>query len=163
MLLVILDQAQVSHPPDDHTEPSYNLGKLLTRLKCFVHISHFIPCWIYFCCKSVDNPPKLPILRHFPVKDGSVDIAEKIGTDYKHFGTLLLNDIDGSKVNNIEMSKRGDPVGITAEILEQWLQGRGITPVTWQTLITCLRNMKMIVLADGIKSTLSKYTHSQEL
>lgn len=49
------------------------------------------------------------------MKDGSVDIAEKIGTDYKHFGTLLLNDIDGSKVNNIEMSKRGDPVGITAE------------------------------------------------
>ena len=97
------------------------------------------------------------------MKDGSVDIVEKIGTDYKHFGTLLLNDIDGSKVNNIEMSKRGNPVGITAEILEQWLQGRGRMPVTWQTLIKCLRDMKMIVLADGIESTLSKYTHSQEL
>ena len=116
-----------------------------------------------FCCKSVDNPPKLPILRHFPVKDGSVDIAEKIGTDYKHFGTLLLNDNDGSKVNNIEMSKRGDPVGITAEILEQWLQGRGRMPVTWQTLIKCLRDMKKIVLADAIESSLSKHTHSLEL
>jgi len=97
------------------------------------------------------------------VKDQSVDIAEKIGADYKHFGTLLLKDIDGSKVNNIEMSKRGDPVGVTAEILEQWLQGRGRMPVTWQTLITCLRDMKIIVLADDIESSLSKHTHSQEL
>ena len=97
------------------------------------------------------------------MKDGSVDIAEKIGTNYKHFGTLLLNDNDGNKVNNIEMSKRGNPVGITAEILEQWLQGRGRMPVTWQTLIKCLRDMKMIVLADDIESSLSKYTCSQEL
>ena len=97
------------------------------------------------------------------MKDGSVDVAEKIGTNYKHFGTQLLNDNDGSKVNNIEMSKRPDPVGITAEILEQWLQGRGRMPVTWQTLIKCLRDIKMIVLADDIESSLSKHTHSQEL
>lgn len=97
------------------------------------------------------------------MKGRYVDIAGKIGTDYKHFRTLLLNDNDGSKVNNIEMSKRGDPVGITAEILEQWLQGRGRMPVTWQTLIKCLRDMKMIVLADDIESSLSKYTRSQEL
>lgn len=97
------------------------------------------------------------------MRDGSVDIAEKIGADYKHFGTLLLNDNDGSKVNNIEMSKRGDPTEIAAEIFEQWLQGRGRMPVTWQTLIKCLRDMKRIVLADAIESSLSKHTHSQEL
>ena len=97
------------------------------------------------------------------MKDGSVDTAEKIGTDYKHFGALLLNDNDGSKVNNIEMSKCGDPIGITAEILEQWLQGRGRMPVTWQTLIKCLRDMKRIVLVDAIESSLSKHTHSLEL
>ena len=117
---------------------------------------------ISFCYKSVDNSPKLPILRHFPVKDRYFDIAEKIGTNYEHFGTLLLNDIDGSKINNIEKLKHGDPVGITAEILEQWLQGKGRLPVTWQTLIKCLRDMKMTVLADYIESSLSKHSHSQE-
>ena len=74
-----------------------------------------------------------------------------------------MNDNDRSKVNNIEMSKHGDPIGITAEILEQWLQGRGRMPVTWQTLIKCLRDMKRIVLADAIESSLSKHTHSLEL
>ena len=97
------------------------------------------------------------------MKDRSVNIAEKIGTDYKHFGTLLLSDSDGSKVNIIEMSKHGDPVAITAEILEQWLQGRGRKPVTWQTLIKCLRDMQRIVLADDIENSLLKRTHSQEL
>ena len=119
---------------------------------------------ISFCYKSVDNPPKLLILRHFPVKDRYFDIAEKIGTNYEHFGTLLLNDIDGSKINKIEKLKHGDPVGITAEILEQWLQGKGRLPVTWQTLIKCLRDTKMTVLADYIESSsLSKHSHSQEL
>ena len=159
----ISDQTQVPLPPDDSTGLPFNLGKLLANLSILItpHIVSFANS--IFCCKSVDTPPELPILRHFPVRDGYVDIAEKIGTDYKHFGTLLLNDNDGSKVNNIEMSKRGDPTEIAAEIFEQWLQGRGRMPVTWQTLIKCLRDMKRIVLADAIESSLSKHTHSQEL
>lgn len=159
----ISDQTQVPLPPDDGAGLPFNLGKLLANLSILItlHIVSFANS--IFCCKSVDTPPKLPILRYFPVRDRSVDIAEKIGTDYKHFGTLLLNDNDGSKVNNIEMSKRGDPTEIAAEILEQWLQGRGRMPVTWQTLIKCLRDMKRIVLADAVESSLSKHTHSQEL
>ena len=159
----IAGQTLVPHPPDDNVG-SFNLGKALARLKYILFTRHILsPAKSTFCCNSVDVLPKLPILRHFPVKDGSLDVAEKIGTDYKHFGTLLLNDSDGSKVNNIDMSKRGNPVLITVEILEQWLQGRGRMPVTWQTLIECLRDMNMIVLANKIETTLSKHTHSQEL
>ena len=110
---------------------------------------------------SVDNTPKLPILRHFPVKDSFIDIAEEIATDYKHFGTLLLNDDGGSKVSNIEM-KHEDPVDITFEILKQWLQGKGRMPVTWQTLVNCLRELKLHVLADSIQSSLSKHSVSMD-
>ena len=105
-------------------------------------------------CKSVDNPPKLPILRHFPGKDGHIDIAEKIATDYKHFGTLLLNDDDGSKVSIIE-KEHGKTIDIMVEILEQWLQGKGRMPVTWQTLVKCLQESKLHVLANSIKNMLS--------
>ena len=112
-------------------------------------------------CKSVDNTPKLPILRRFPVKDSSIDIAEEIATDYKHFGTLLLNDDGGSKVSIIEM-KHGDPVDITVEILEQWLQGKGRMPVTWKTLVKCLQESKLHVLANSIQSSLSKHSVSMD-
>ena len=58
------------------------------------------------CMESADITPSLDALRNFPVKNRTIDIAEKIGANYEHFGTLLLNDIDGTKVNNIEAAKR---------------------------------------------------------
>ena len=104
---------------------------------------------------SADDVPSLSVLRNFNVKDGSIDIAEKIGTDYERFGTLLLNDNDGSIVKNIEISKRGDPVHITVEILRQWRQGRGRRPTTWRTLVKCLQDTGLNVLADQIDYSLS--------
>ena len=101
------------------------------------------------------------VLRHFPLKNSFIDIAQKIATDYKLFGTQLLKDGDGSKVCIIEM-KNGDPVDITVEILEQWLQGRGRRPVTWQTLIECLRDTDLNVLADNMESILLEHHESKD-
>ena len=89
-------------------------------------------------CTSVDDPPTLDCLRHFPVTNGHMDLAEEIGADYEKFGTLLLEDKKGNKVKNIKVAERGDPVGITVEILKQWLQGKGRKPVTCNTLVKCL-------------------------
>ena len=113
--------------------------------------------------KSPDDPPNLSALRNFTVKEGAIDIAEKIGTDYEHFGTLLLNDNDGTKVKNIETSKHGDPVHITVEILKQWRQGKGRSPVTWRTLVDCLRGTGLNVLADKIELSLSSLNGSKDL
>ena len=114
--------------------------------------------------------PTLDALRHFPVKDRFIDIAKKIATEYKLFGTQLLKDSDGNEVCIIEM-KHGDPVDITVEILKQWLQGKGKMPITWQTLVKCLRDTGLNVLADIIESSLSENNggkdsdrvHSKEL
>ena len=46
-------------------------------------------------------------------------------------------------------------VAITLEILRQWLQGKSRMPDTWLTLIKCLRDTGLNVLADDIKSALS--------
>ena len=113
------------------------------------------------CMESEDITPSLDALRHFPTMNGPIDIAEKIGTDYEQFGTLLLKDEDGSKVNNIEVSKRGHPVDITVEILEQWRLGRGRSPVTWPTLVECLRDIKLTVLADKIEKSLSEHNRNK--
>ena len=123
----------------------------------------YCPCLAGYVssCKSVDNSPKLPILRHFPVKDSFIDIVEEIATNYRHFGTRLLNDDGGSKVRIIEM-KHEDPVDITVEILEQWLQGKGRLPDTWQTLVKCLRELKLHVLANSIQSSLSQHIVSRD-
>ena len=95
------------------------------------------------------------------MKDEFIDIAEKIGADYKHLGLLLLEDDDGNKVNNIEISKHWNPTDIADEILRQWRLGKGKEPVTWGTFVECLRATRLSVLADSIVHSLSKQDDSK--
>ena len=66
------------------------------------------------------------------------------------FGIFLLDDTQGSAVRNIESRCHGDPEGVVKEILRQWLQGQG-TPVTWENLISTLRDIDLNVLASEIE------------
>ena len=90
-----------------------------------------------------------------------MDLVIEIGPEYEKFGTLLLEEKMGNKVKNIKISERGNPVDITVEILKQWLQGKGRKPVTWQTLVTCLRDTDLNVLADNIEISLSEHDGSK--
>ena len=106
--------------------------------------------------KSLGIPLNLPAIRRFPGKNKFFDIAEEIGPDYERFGTFLLEDNNGNKIKIIERNKRGDVVEINAEILRQWLQGKGRRPVTWNTLIQCMQDSELHVLSEHIESSLSK-------
>ena len=106
---------------------------------------------------NADDSPALTELRNFPAKDSgrSIDVAAEIGTDYEHFGTLILEDQTGSRVKSIDKTKHGDTVDIAVEILRLWLQGKGRLPVTWRTLVECLQDIGLNVLANNIKRGLS--------
>ena len=93
----------------------------------------------------------------FPWEGQPIDIAAQIGTDYNKFGTLILEDNNGKKINNIKMAELGDPVDTAVAILKMWIEGKGKTPVTWQTLVTCLRKTGLNVLADDIETVLSEH------
>lgn len=114
-----------------------------------------------FSCKSADDPPALDALRNFPVKNRHSDIAAEIGPDYEKFGTLLLEDKTGYKIKIIRMQEHNDPLRITIEILQQWLQGKGRKPVVWQTLVKCLQETGLEVLADNMKHSLSEHNRSK--
>ena len=92
------------------------------------------------------------------MKDGSknIDIVTEIQNDYKHLGGCLLEDASGNKVAGIERHKRDYPDEITVEILRQWLQGKGKEPVTWWTLVECLREANLKVAAGYIVGELSQ-------
>ena len=116
------------------------------------------------CFQSTDGSPTLPELQRFPVKDTFKDIVAEIQNDYEQFGTILLEDSNGVKIKGIAMSKLGDPVAITVEILREWLKGKGRTPVTWRTFVKCLRESGLNVPADYIEAALggSKYSQQQQ-
>ena len=91
------------------------------------------------------------------MKNAFIDIVVNIGPDYEKFGTLLLEDKYGNEIKIIRTFERDDPLHIVSEILKQWLQGKGRTPVTWRTLVRCLRDTKLNVLADKIEISLLKH------
>ena len=129
----------------------------MVNLLLYIHVETIVSS-----CTSTDAPPSLDVLRRFPVKNVHIDIPEQIGADYGKFGTFLLEDKSGNKVKNIKVSEHGDPLLITVEILHQWLQGKGKKPVTWQTLVTCLQDTGLYVLAKNIDDSLSEHNESKE-
>ena len=112
--------------------------------------------YFYLCSHPAGDRPNLLELHNFPVKDGFKDIVADIQNDYKQLGMRLLEDSSGLRIKGIEKDKRGNPVDITDEILQQWLQGSGRLPVTWETLITCLQDAKLNVAAGYIEDALSQ-------
>jgi len=101
------------------------------------------------------NRPTLPLLLEFPSNAGSVNIVERVGTNYEMLCTLLLNDDTGAITDAIIEECRGNAPNINYKVLQKWIQGRGRQPVTWDTLVGVLRSINLSELANTIGSALS--------
>lgn len=67
----------------------------------------------------------------------------------------LLKDSNGQMVKGIATDQNYNPYRTTSAILQRWLNGGGL-PVTWPTLVKCLRDAKLNAAADDIESALSQ-------
>jgi hypothetical protein len=100
------------------------------------------PSLLAHAASGSTGQPTLPQLLRLKV-------PQRVGVHASNFGIFLLDDTLGSAVRNIEAKCRGDSVAVVKEILQQWLQGQGI-PVTWENLISTLRDIDLNVLASEI-------------
>ena len=75
---------------------------------------------------------------------------------YKTFGILLLNDLTGAKIAAIAQRCLNGGEQINIEILQEWLQGKGKKPVSWQTLVDVLKDTGLSELAMDIETSLSQ-------
>ena len=98
-------------------------------------------------CYIVSGPPTLPQLLR-------LKIPQRVGANYSTFGILLLNDAVGSRVRALKKECQGDTDDTILRILEEWLEGRGVEPVTWETLIKTLRDCDLSTLADEVHQKL---------
>ena len=71
------------------------------------------------------------------------------------FGTLLLQDEYGNKMENITENCRGRPERITMEVLREWLAGKGVE-VSWDSLISTLTQSELPLMAKQIQMALDK-------
>ena len=96
----------------------------------------------------------MPQLLNFPGKSGEINITEKMGTNYKTFGILLLKDDNGAKIDSIIAKEEGESIHISLKILSKWLQGEGMQPPMWSTIIEVLKKSNLRVLAEEISSVI---------
>ena len=123
-----------SHPdvqPDDET-------MLLKKCSSSPHVNY-----------SYSPAPTLGELIKF---EGRRNVVEEIGTKYRTLGTLLLKDRTGAIVDAIELKHHYTAESISFDILKRWIQGKGMRPVAWKTLVGVLRDIKMRTLADDIEA-----------
>ena len=106
----------------------------------------------YLTAVSGDGPTLPELLQ--------LNILQWVADKYKSFGTVLLNDVTGTKMAIIRDKCRGDhPERITMEILRDWLQGKGID-VSWESLIETLRKCGLSYRADQIQMALDQHKFS---
>ena len=100
----------------------------------------------------ISEPPNMLNILELGLLDRIVNKAGERDT----VGTSLLNDLTGDKLANIEENKRGHAQSINREILRLWLKGEGLTPVTWNTLITALLKAKLKTLAAEVLASIDE-------
>lgn len=94
-----------------------------------------------------DEPPSLPKLI-------CLNVPEQVGGSYLKFGVILLNDRTGGLVLSLKQECLGNPEQIVLMILNKWMEGKGL-PVTWESLLKTLRDIKLSCLADQIHNDLT--------
>ena len=105
--------------------------------------------YIHILSTECGGKPTLPQLLNFPGKSGGINIPERIGTNYKIFGILLLNDEDGAKIDCIA-KEEGELTHINLKILSKWLQGECMQAPMWSTIIEVLKKSNLGPLAEEI-------------
>ena len=103
--------------------------------------------------KATDRPT-LPQLIKFKTLSGGINITESIGLHYKQLGPLVLQDNDGTITETIERECFYKVKEINQEILQRWIQGKGMKPVQWSTLIDVLKKIELSPLAKKIADSL---------
>ena len=142
----------------DLQSPSDSSNTMVCLLVCLPH-QYLLLIMLFFCTfytsQMIRAPrkhdrPTLLLLLQFPTKLRKLNIIESIALQHSMLSTLLLND-DITKA--VGQSSR-DSFRITFEVLKQWIQGKGRTPITWETLVKVLESIDLRVLAREINDSL---------
>lgn len=117
-------------------------------------ITTFVSLYIAYFFFFIGKRPTIPQLIDFKTKDGNINVAKRIGMNHSTFGLLLLDDKTRTIMPAIVAECFNNATNINMEVLGRWVQGQGIGPVNWATLIETLKKGGCPGLACDIESNL---------
>ncbi|CAI8056257.1 hypothetical protein GBAR_LOCUS30656 [Geodia barretti] len=96
---------------------------------------------------SAEKPDLLQLLE--------INLRSRVAPKIDDFGTFLLQDSLGNKMEIIRRNHQGRVEKMTMEVLREWLAGKGVE-VSWESLIATLRKSKLKLMADQIQIALDQ-------
>ena len=112
--------------------------------------------WIIFCIVCKKDKLRLADLRLLETSGGhKIKIIDSLAAKWKYFGTLFNFDDSGRELDNIEAHHKSEgPTACCQEMFQQWLNGKGMQPATWEVLIKLLKDSDEETLAVDIERAL---------
>ncbi len=84
--------------------------------------------------------------------DSKFNVARDVGARYFQLCVFLLKDDHGNIAAALEKEHSKNGEDINCHVLRRWLNGEGLLPVSWATLIGVLKDrMRLIPLAEKIE------------
>ena len=103
---------------------------------------------------SIEDTSTLPELINFKTQSSSINVIREIGVHYHLLGPVLLKDDNGRVTEAIKDQYHHNATLINQEILKMWLNGTGLQPIEWSTLISALEQIELPALARTIADNL---------
>ena len=129
------------------------LGCLAWAVWCMhVHIATQLSA-VMFVSDSQSSLSELLLLK---TADGKkIKIISELAPSWRDVGYLMNFDLRGKEIETIDQKHHGDPKNCCRAMFQHWLDGNGVTPYSWRTLIGLLDDLDQEVLAREIQSALS--------
>jgi hypothetical protein len=103
-----------------------------------------------------DSPPTIRQLLLLKTAGGEkIRIISWLAPRWRDLGYMMNFDDTGAKVEAIEQKYRGDPEDCCRAMFQHWLNGNGVRPCSWGTLIELLEDCDQQALLKEIQSALS--------
>ena len=90
----------------------------------------------------------------FPSEGRNINIITKCSSNYYKLGIFLLDDENGDMVKSLEMDYPCNVEGRVTAIIRKWISGTGKKPISWNTLITVLKDVDLCNLAGVLQNAL---------
>lgn len=100
---------------------------------------------------GIGSTPTIPNLLNFKCGDAHINIPREIGCNYLTFGALLLQDSTITHILDLVQQCQNNGEQINVRILNEWLEGKGLRPATWTTLVKVIRDIGMGELANKLE------------
>ena len=106
-----------------------------------------------FITKVSSVSPTMAQLQTLETTDEEkIKIIRTVASDWMFIGDQLDFDKAGTKLNQIKADCGGEGVGACCRSMFQyWLNGNGLQPVSWDTLIEILNNCNFGELAERVR------------